>query len=821
MEQVSQPPIDTHPDGVPYVVMHTRGGNFSTFNVVPVNVLTQSLRLLLLGSVPFHFNLIPAAVSPLIRMPYWHFHIDGEPFGPRQPIRFRSLIVWSSYGNALELVDEILAYTPLLLLLVTDGPAAAADFNSKYADRPNVATINVTNPDTGAYLWDTPQRIWKRYVELVHSVFPQLFPSAWQVEPALQYSFEEVIRCIDEGTFVPPYAGLDRVPVSDDLIARPNQIQLNFRLGKIPNWDFEVKPDDPPAYAVEVSRRLLAVRTLQTLYEQARMLHAQTTPESETAINDLMEFLPESLRSELLTVVKLPPDAPNKTELLRELLKMMPVSDMTRFFIPQVILICPSASWVPRAAIKFRESHKGGYMLNEAEELKTEYGRNLLELVAQGGRYLVTPQPQTEQDAKILRSMYSTLQKEAQFLSAVSLHCATRFTCPILKAERIGNELFARFKAINEIFEHIDEGNAESQISQHKKAGHELTGLARHLSQLIHEPYKKFLLELERPIVHTFADFPPELMELGGDFLGYRSELSRTPITPGEISLSNIEETSVVSNLPESEQDILFVTPFNQTDPEFQSLWTYLSKDYMQMSKHFVTNPTDLMERLSHRSARCLIYFGHGYHDPVGDESGLVLQNHLLTSADLDEIDRVPPIVILVGCNTAAAASILGGLHISFLAKGVRLLVATSFPVEKQVGALFLYYILNALVSGPRFPDLRDLSQVVFQARRSIRAASDLLSFVRQGKLPESAYMDTLAEFSAESQSLAMQGTGGDYLLEAERNVLHRRGLIPSLDTEPVEWNIIPYPLFFTLLGFPWTTWNPSFTRRLVDGSTG
>lgn len=217
----------------------------------------------------------------------------------------------------------------------------------------------------------------------------------------------------------------------------------------------------------------------------------------------------------------------------------------------------------------------------------------------------------------------------------------------------------------------------------------------------------------------------------------------------------------------------------------------------------------------------CLIYFGHGYHDPVGDESGLVLQNHLLTSADLNEVERVPPVVILVGCNTAAAASILGGLHISFLAKGARLLVATSFPVEKQVGAIFLSNILNALVSGPSFPDLRDLSQVVFNARRAIRAASDLLSFVRQGRLPESEYMDALAEFVAESQSLAAQGAGGNFLLEAERNVLHRRGLIPSLGTEPVEWNVIPYPIFFTLLGFPWTTWNPAFRRSVFDGSTG
>lgn len=208
---------------------------------------------------------------------------------------------------------------------------------------------------------------------------------------------------------------------------------------------------------------------------------------------------------------------------------------------------------------------------------------------------------------------------------------------------------------------------------------------------------------------------------------------------------------------------------------------------------------------------KCLVYFGHGLWDAASRSSGLVLGDHLFTTKDVADAERIPPVVVLIGCNTAAAGGLLGGFHAALFERGAQLIVGTSFPVPRFVGALLLAMSINNILSpwvdleDGRRQAYRDLGEIMAVVRRRLRCQSDLYALWSQGRIDGEGlqrginrYLELLAEVPQASPD-------DRYQFEIEKRVLVELGVLTE-SSLLIDCAVTPYPLFFQTLGFPWTT---------------
>jgi hypothetical protein len=323
------------------------------------------------------------------------------------------------------------------------------------------------------------------------------------------------------------------------------------------------------------------------------------------------------------------------------------------------------------------------------------------------------------------------------------------------------------------------------------------------VSRLLPEPYGELIDELPNPWVHSLSDVPLELIERDGDLLAYRAALSRCPITPGRAPIANLEATRAQASLPGAGARVVLATPFDEGEAPLDFIMDQAERSFPLATMQTVGSAAALTQVMEAEDTSLLIYLGHGTYDAANEESVLHLRDDTFGTFDVRELDRVPPLVFLIGCSTAGAGSTLGSLAAALLMQGCRGVVATLYPVRQQVAYQFLVSLVRQVAKAPVGPV--DLARATLLARRTQRWFSDLTVLVESGRLTSDEAMSLSGDYVA-AVGAAPSDPDRANLLAIEARLLASAGVIGSVNSPPASWGIVPYPAFFSVLGLPWTT---------------
>lgn len=812
----------SHPSPLaPLLAFHSRPGTLSPFNRVPMTILRHSNRLLKLAGASLHtYRFFGSswgannATSP-INLSY----LSEVPSNWNEYAKMRPVVFWSPFPDGGDLARRLAGLDPLLFLFISEDAQATEAWERDYAHLAWCGSVCAEPRGPGGYAADVSQRIWQRYQELMTGRVRSITKTSsdFFAFPAFanSVSFEEWTAAARDGATSPWMRGYVCKPVPNDFVAAPPLIQEVFACYQVPTFCDGTLEGSAPTESVRAARRTLALRFLGTLCSMISGKEGAGDSQEATARTMLRtlkaELLPD-YHALLIELFRGKPFPAEEAARLHKLVAEVPVHAFASRAPSQLILLCPSSSFYPQKGLTRVQLDARGFAVNTHDDYQpSEYERTVLDAITQGGRLLRVPQPSTEEDKQELDSLVTSLRLESQHLSSLGLLYGTRFASPVLKIERVGNEPFEKLLQVQAAFAADDklEFGTPASHEANRAILRELREWGDYSTRLLPEPYRRFVEGLKNPIIHAFSDYPLEFVSMGNDYLGYGAELSRTPVTPGMVALTNYESTELDTRLPNRIEEVLLVTPLADVLSRFEE-HAGPGHVFHNVAKQVVTNRDDLISRLQDEDIRCLVFLGHGDYDHESQESYLILQEQLLDTTHIADMERIPDVVALIGCNTAAAASITGGMHVAFLEGGAQLVVGTSFPIPYMLGGMFAYVFIREIIEsgrarkGKQFT-YRDFSQIVLAVRHNLRPLSVFYSLRATGALDNESIDAAEAAFSTRSSGPPATFSS---IRRALADCLHEHGVHDQAGLHPRNWETIPYPLFFSVLGYPWTNRN-------------
>ena len=200
--------------------------------------------------------------------------------------------------------------------------------------------------------------------------------------------------------------------------------------------------------------------------------------------------------------------------------------------------------------------------------------------------------------------------------------------------------------------------------------------------------------------IRIIADAHVEWLDVGGFPLGLRYNVSRIPVTPGNLFIDVLSAPPQIQATPEDFYDILVISGLPEADiiaqqfkkafEVFGELW----EEKLRIKLVRVSSRQELVDAINAFEGMLMVFDGHGSHNP--DYPGLLwLGDEAVNVWDLrGEVNRAPPIVILSACDTHAADRNHATVANGFLALGCRAVLASVFPLHASQAAVFTARLL-------------------------------------------------------------------------------------------------------------------------------
>ena len=184
-----------------------------------------------------------------------------------------------------------------------------------------------------------------------------------------------------------------------------------------------------------------------------------------------------------------------------------------------------------------------------------------------------------------------------------------------------------------------------------------------------------------------------------------RKNVSRIPVTPGNLFVDQLTERPLIRFTPENFKEVLVISALKRDDPIkpffevafdiFGKQW----KDLLDVRFVEVSSEVQLVTALNDFSGALILFDGHGSHGT--DEPGYL---HLMdTPIDVwslrGKLNRPPPIVVLSACDTHAADRNHATAANGFLALGTRAVLGSVFPLMAADAATFAARLLFRISS--------------------------------------------------------------------------------------------------------------------------
>lgn len=200
--------------------------------------------------------------------------------------------------------------------------------------------------------------------------------------------------------------------------------------------------------------------------------------------------------------------------------------------------------------------------------------------------------------------------------------------------------------------------------------------------------------------IRVIADAHVEWLDVGGIPLGLRYNVSRIPVTPGNLFINTLSTPAPIHSTPEDFRDILVVSGLPEADiiaQQFKVAFEIFGKqwrDKLRIKFVRVASRQALIDAINAFEGMLMVFDGHGSHRP--DEPGFLwLGQEAVDVWGLEgEIRRPPPIVILSACDTHAADRNHATVGNGFLALGCRSVLGSVFPLHASHAALFTSRLL-------------------------------------------------------------------------------------------------------------------------------
>lgn len=335
---------------------------------------------------------------------------------------------------------------------------------------------------------------------------------------------------------------------------------------------------------------------------------------------------------------------------------------------------------------------------------------------------------------------------------SIALMCAVR-TTPSLRLPNSFN-LFGKFYRELESYSKLAGASAEIKL-QNKFS--ELNGK---MIESLGESSRDLLLERTSSCT-ICSDAPIEWMYVGPLPLMISHEVSKIPMTPGNILLQEAASGPRLVFPVTSFKHILVIRSFSNSDPLAKMLENAVAGFPLssKMIVKFVDVKTEaeLIAALNDYTGYIVVFDCHGDHGGNAQTGWFEIGAERVVTWELAHRARIPPIVLLSACLTSA----IGGSHASvssgLLRCGALSVIGTLLPVDGIHSAIFiarLIYRLDAFLDA-----LRNMKMIGISWRVLVSGFFKM------------SYVSDVLDFFCRDQALISEKIRHDIHLEANMNI--------------------------------------------------
>jgi hypothetical protein len=281
--------------------------------------------------------------------------------------------------------------------------------------------------------------------------------------------------------------------------------------------------------------------------------------------------------------------------------------------------------------------------------------------------------------------------------------------------------------------------------------------------------------------VRIVADAHLEWLDIDGVPLCIRKQVSRIPVTPGNLFVRTVTDAPSIRLLPEAFKTVLVISALERADPikgmfelafeVFGNEW----KDKIGVKYIEVGGKDELVASLNEFDGPLVMFDGHGSHHS-NQPAVLHLKDQKVDVWELQGKVKVPPIVILSACDTHAADRNHETTANGFLALGARSVLGSVFPLRAADAAVFAARLLYRVAEFvPAVVNLRERALLwteVVSGMLRMQLLTDFLRLLERKKIiDEASYIDV-----HEYGNFVINGVPSDRVFEAVIEELGRRG---------------------------------------------
>jgi len=305
--------------------------------------------------------------------------------------------------------------------------------------------------------------------------------------------------------------------------------------------------------------------------------------------------------------------------------------------------------------------------------------------------------------------------------------------------------------------------------------------------------------------VTIISDVPLELGDIGGHPISSQFPSSRIPTTPATALSAYLENTrSFSKGFIDPARPPLILVALGPEEPLFGwAQWFVQNPDSEPFRNrvHFVSGRNEFLRLLEDAKPSLLAFVGH---------AGILHGDGILHFPDDSTISTnevggqfiPPPLVILMGCETASCQALTGNFASHCLRAGSLAALGTLFPIPGSAAFYYLGRLLLMIYGRDESVRGADLATMVLKCRAHSMFMEQIRPLVDSGFIDVDEWVQIMSEYAR----LTMVSRTFRSLVTK-----HRRNLLKALPDDRLRsrWEaldrrhvIVPFELFFSLLGY-------------------
>lgn len=200
--------------------------------------------------------------------------------------------------------------------------------------------------------------------------------------------------------------------------------------------------------------------------------------------------------------------------------------------------------------------------------------------------------------------------------------------------------------------------------------------------------------------VRLITDAHIEWMNVRGLPLCVQKDITRIPVTPGNLFLDQVSPRSYRHLTTTDFEEILILSALQDNDPISKFFSVAIDgfkphfKDKIRVRTERIRNEEDLINALNSFDGSIMMFDGHGGHKKNKPAELQLLEESIDIWQLARKRPRVPPIVVLSACDTHAADRNHATTANGFLSIGARTVLGSVFPIDARDAASFAARLL-------------------------------------------------------------------------------------------------------------------------------